>query len=68
MSSPPPPRRPAAARPAHSAPAWRCPPDPDGYAGRILGADDGAPVDVVLDSVGGRVFAAARACARMGRS
>ncbi|GIH61908.1 quinone oxidoreductase family protein [Microbispora siamensis] len=33
--------------------------DPDGYAERILAANDGAPVDVVLDSVGGRVFAAA---------
>jgi NADPH:quinone reductase len=32
--------------------------DPDGYADRVLDANDGSPVDIVLDSVGGRVFSA----------
>ncbi|MBL7255925.1 quinone oxidoreductase family protein [Paractinoplanes lichenicola] len=32
--------------------------DADGYAERVLAANDGAPVDVVLESIGGRVFSA----------
>jgi len=32
--------------------------DADGYAERILDANGGRPVDVVLDSIGGRVFGA----------
>ena len=32
--------------------------DPDGYARRVLAANHGRPVDIVLDSVGGRVFTA----------
>jgi NADPH2:quinone reductase len=32
--------------------------DADGYAERVLGANDGMPVDVVLESIGGRVFSA----------
>lgn len=34
------------------------PGDADGYAERVLAANDGHPVDVVLESVGGRVFTA----------
>jgi NADPH2:quinone reductase len=30
----------------------------DGYADRVLDANDGRPVDVVLDSIGGKVFSA----------
>jgi NADPH2:quinone reductase len=32
--------------------------DPDGYAERVLDANDGRPVDIVLESIGGRVFSA----------
>jgi NADPH2:quinone reductase len=32
--------------------------DADGYTDRILAANDGRPVDVVLESIGGRVFSA----------
>jgi NADPH2:quinone reductase len=32
--------------------------DADGYAERILDANDGRPVDIVLESIGGRVFSA----------
>jgi NADPH2:quinone reductase len=32
--------------------------DADGYTERILAANDGRPVDVVLESIGGRVFSA----------
>ena len=32
--------------------------DADGYAERVLDANDGRPVDIVLESVGGRVFSA----------
>ncbi|BEL06338.1 zinc-binding dehydrogenase [Actinoplanes sichuanensis] len=32
--------------------------DADGYAERVLDANGGAPVDIVLESVGGRVFGA----------
>jgi NADPH:quinone reductase len=32
--------------------------DPDGYAERVREANDGMPVDIVLESVGGRVFSA----------
>jgi NADPH:quinone reductase len=32
--------------------------DADGYAERVLDANDGRPVDIVLDSIGGRVFSA----------
>lgn len=32
--------------------------DADGYAERVLDANDGRPVDVVLESIGGRVFSA----------
>jgi NADPH2:quinone reductase len=32
--------------------------DPDGYAERVRSANAGRPVDVVLESIGGRVFAA----------
>lgn len=32
--------------------------DADGYAERVLAVNDGRPVDIVLDSIGGRVFAA----------
>ncbi|TQS46879.1 quinone oxidoreductase family protein [Cryptosporangium phraense] len=34
------------------------PDDADGYAERVRAANDGAPVDVVLDSIGGRTFSA----------
>ncbi|WP_027345662.1 quinone oxidoreductase family protein [Hamadaea tsunoensis] len=33
--------------------------EPDGYAERVLAANDGRPVDIVLDSVGGPTFTAA---------
>ncbi|GAA1852203.1 quinone oxidoreductase family protein [Asanoa iriomotensis] len=32
--------------------------DADGYGQRVLDANDGRPVDIVLDSIGGRVFTA----------
>jgi NADPH2:quinone reductase len=34
------------------------PGDAEGYAERVIEANDGRPVDIVLDSVGGRVFGA----------
>jgi NADPH2:quinone reductase len=32
--------------------------DADGYAERVLDANDGRPVDIILESIGGRVFSA----------